>query len=652
MSFPLKGVALACVFLLPVFCSAETDDTLSDSTRLLLGRIDVTRPGLEKVREAAATPAAAAQALLAYYRTRASVRHPVPRASAGARGSSATPEDIKRADNALNHILIGQKSYPPHFRGEDIDWATNPVPDKEWIWQLHRMYFWDSMAKAYLHTGDEKYASGWCMQLQDWVRKNPLDKQHHYAWRSIEAGIRGHSWTSLFQRFIDSPSFTPAVLVTFLNSCHDHAGYLMTKYSRKSNWGLMEAEGMAFIAMTFPEFRESEEWLREAVTRLNIEISNQVYPDGHQRELALGYHKGCIEWFMRTLDLAEMNGRRTMFPDAYLDTIETMCAVVMQVSFPDGSTPQFGDSWSGGPGSTYSSLKKWSALFDRPDMLYVATEGQMGVIPEPTAFALKESGFYSLRSGWNKNDIGMILKCGPDGGFHCQPDNGTFEICAGGRHLMPDSGCYIYSGDPANRNWFRSTRNHQTLTLNEKNSAFAPRLVLWQPGADLDILSVENRSYKNLTHRRTLCFIDKQFFVLIDDAVGTDTGEIDLNFQLAPGPAVFDTETLSARTCFPNGWNMAIRAIAKEGLVMEETEGRVSFKYLKQQPRPALRYRRNKPDEKPLRFVTLLVPHPGTEHSVSVTLNDRSLAATSEIVLQGTRNGTSRTITCSLPPPE
>jgi heparan-sulfate lyase len=43
---------------------------------------------------------------------------------------------------------------------------SNPVPDKEWIWQLHRMFFWDAMSKAYLHTGDEKYAREWCIQLQ------------------------------------------------------------------------------------------------------------------------------------------------------------------------------------------------------------------------------------------------------------------------------------------------------------------------------------------------------------------------------------------------------------------------------------------------------------------------------------------------------
>src|SRR5690606_1247838 len=119
----------------------------------------------------------------------------------------------------------------------------------------------------------------------------------------------------------------------FLNSSYDHAKYLMTKYRKGSNWGLMEAEGMAFIAMTFPEFRAAEEWRAEAIARLNAEIDNQVYADGHQRELAMGYHTGSIGWFKRTLDLAAMNGHQGAFPESYVQKVEKMCEVPFKLGF-------------------------------------------------------------------------------------------------------------------------------------------------------------------------------------------------------------------------------------------------------------------------------------------------------------------------------
>lgn len=410
----------------------------------------------------------------------------------------------------------------------------------------------------------------------------------------------------------------------------------------------MEAEGMAFIALTFPEFKESDKWLKESISRLNKEITNQVNPDGYQRELSMGYHSGCISWFMRTLKMAELNGKTDLFPPIYLETIEKMCAAVMKISFPNGSSPQFGDSKNSKPGSIYKSLKAWADLFDRPDLLYVATQGKKGTEPG-TAFALKESGFYSLRSSWNKDAICMILKCGGNGGFHCQPDNGSFELFAGGRYLMPDSGCYIYSGDPVNRNWFRATRNHQTLTLNEKNSAYAPKLLLWQPGDKDDIFCIENKSYKNLIHRRTICFVDKKYFVIIDDAYGPATGNVDLNFQLAPGKAVFDNQSLTAQTDFKDGWNVMLQAVNKDKLTLEEVEGQVSFHYTKKEPRPAFRYRMKKEDEAPLRFVTLLAPYSGEQPVINASVVEKAVEGKSEMQLTLEQDGETKNISCSLP---
>jgi len=384
----------------------------------------------------------------------------------------------------------------------------------------------------------------------------------------------------------------------------------MTKYSQGSNWALMEAEGMAFIAITFPEFKDSDKWRDEAISRFAQEMHNQVYADGHQRELAMGYHIGSIRWFQRTFELASINGQQDAFPASYLTIVEKMCEVPMKLGFPDGTTTQFGDSWSGKPGQYNEHFRKWAALFDREDFLYMATEGKEGTPPDSTAFAFPVSGLYSMRSGWKTDAICLVLKCGPDGGGHCQPDNGTFELYAGGRHLMPDAGSYIYSGDPENRAWFRQTKVHQTLTLNGENSVYAPKLLLWKPGEDLDVLVVENESYPNLTHRRAVLFVEKKFFVIIDEAFGEGLGDVDIHFQLAPGKANFDHKNLSVHTDFADGWNVFVQTMRQPGLSFAEEEGQVSFVYTKKEPRPAFRYRIRKKDKASgVRFVTVVAPY-------------------------------------------
>jgi len=613
----IRSAVLLFVFTILIGDVLAQPDQFKPNTQKLLSRINLELPELKAVKNNQSNPREAAKQLLVYFKNRTAVKHP---AQTG-KDIIPTEKDWEYANNALQHIFVGQSAYAPYFCGEDINWASSPVPDNEWVWQLNRMNFWNSMAKVYAKSKDEKYTKEWSAQLIHWVKNNPRDEAHKYAWRSIEAGIRGNSWTNLFFNFIQSEHFDEETLVYFLNSMYDHAEFLMTVYRTKSNWGLMEAEGMAFIAITFPEFKESAIWREEAFRRLNNEIDLQVYPDGHQLELAMGYHIGCINWFYRTYELAKMNGLENAFPDSYLKKIEKMCEVPMKLGLPDGTNAQFGDSWQGKPGQYADKFRQWAKIFDRDDFLYLATEGQSGQKPDSTAYALPVSGLYSMRSDWDKNAVCLVLKCGPDGGFHCQPENGTFTLYAGGVNLMPDAGSFIYSGDPEGRKWFRQTKVHQTLTLNGENSVYAPKLLKWQPGNDLDILVTENESYKNLVHRRSVFFIDKRYFVIVDEVIGTGMGDVDIHFQLAPeaGSAVFNRSDFSVRSNFQEGWNVFVKTQKQKGLELTEEDGWVSYEYTKKEPRPAFRYRirKDKPDQQ-VRFATILVPFKGKQQEIEI----------------------------------
>lgn len=587
-----------------------------------------------------------AKELLDFYRNRTTVKHPINNTSAVL---NITKKDLKYANDALKHIFVGQPAYPSYFCGDNINWNSRPVADKEWVWQLNRMRFWNAMGKVYAKTNDELYAKEWCAQLVDWVIKNPNNKDHKYSWRSIEAGIRGYSWTELFYQFIKSEYFTPEVLVAFMNSCYEHAEYLMEEYRSGSNWALMEAEGLAFIAFTFPEFENSKKWKTEAIRRLNIEINKQVYADGHQRELSMNYHLGSIQWFYRTYELAKLNGAEDVFPESYIKRLENMSEVPMKLCLPDGTNAQFGDSWAGKPGQHEMLFMEWSKLFNRDDFLFLASDGEKGRAPEKTTYALKNSGFYSFRSGWNKKATCMVLKCGPDGGAHCQQDNGTFTLYAGGRTLMPDAGSYIYHGNPEWRNWFRQTKVHQTLTLNGENAKHNPKLLKWETGANLDILVIENAGYPNLTHRRSLFFVNKEYFIIVDEAIGTGIGDVDIHFQLAPGNAVFNSDSFSVRSDFAEGWNVFIRANKEQGLELNQEEGWVSFAYTKKETRPAFHYGLKKTDlNQSVRFVTVVAPYENEIPDIEIELINSSVNAPNNLKLLLHENGVERVLSYDL----
>ncbi len=636
---------LTLLYFFPVIAFSQTEN-IETKTQTLINRLDSLV--IKSIVSNQSNLTTSAEELLEFYKKRNTVKHVV---NIEPEDKILTEKDLKYANDALKHIFVGQPAYPSYFCGDDINWNSRPVPDKEWVWQLNRMYFWNAMGKVYTKTKDERYAKEWCTQLVDWIAKNPRNKAHFYAWRSIEAGKRGHSWTALFFRFIQSENFTSEVLVPFMNSCYEHAEYLMTKYRSGSNWSLMEAEGLAFIAFTFPEFKNSEKWKTEAIRRFSLEINKQIYADGHQRELSMEYHMGSIRWFYRTFEFAKLNGDEGLFPESFTKTIEKMCEVPIKICLPDGTNAQFGDSWAGKPRQHAHNFMRWSELFNRNDFLFMASGGEKGQMPDNTAFALKNSGLYSLRSGWNENATCLVLKCGPDGGSHCQPDNGTFTLYAGGRTLMPDSGSYIYHGDPKERNWFRQTKAHQTLTLNGKNIKYAPKLLKWEIGTNLDILVVENASYDNLTHRRHVFFVDKKYFVIVDEAIGPAIGDVDIHFQLAPGDAILNTRNFSVHSDYSKGWNVFVKTNKQKGLELTKEEGKVSFEYTKQEIRPAFRYRLEKKSKNQnIQFVTVIAPYENKIPDIKckVISNTKTQDNKKSLKILIRENGIERVLNCVL----
>jgi heparan-sulfate lyase len=311
------------------------------------------------------------------------------------------------------------------------------------------------------------------------------------------------------------------------------------------------------------------------------------------------------------------------FSESYLERIEKMCEVPMKLCLPDGTNVQFGDAWQGKPGQHTEQFLEWSKLFNRSDFLYLATDGEEGQRPDSTAYALPYSGLYSMRSGWDKEAICMVLKCGPDGGGHCQPDNGTFDIYAGGRNLMPDAGSYIYSGDPEGRSWFRQTKVHQTLTLNGENSDYVPTLLFWKPGENVDILVVENQSYEKLKHRRSVFFVDKKYFVVVDEAIGEATGDVGIHFQLAPeSEAVFSNRDMTFQTNLKEGWNIYVQSQKQPEMNLEKEEGWVSFEYTRKEPRPTFQYKIQKKDaNQKITFYTLVIPFKNRIPKVEIVAN-------------------------------
>ena len=626
-----KTITLLLLFTTAYFTHAQEKQLTKESFDV----VNLHYPGLENVNQLFTSGKydEAARALLNYYRERRKIKNPDFNVGDETRfrGKDIGKTNQLKADNALLHQFQPHKGYGYFDYGTDINWDYWPVKDNEVRWQLHRVTWWQPMGMAYRSSGDEKYAKEWVSQFRDWERKNVLGRSKEndqFAWRPLEVSERIQSLPGTFNLFVVSSNFTPAFLMEFLNSFSKQTAYIPKNYSKEGNHLLFEAQRILSAGAFFPELKAAEEWRKSGIEILNREIKLQVLPDGVQWELSPIYHVACIEIFLKAYNSAKMAGVAKEFPETYSKTIEKMMVATANISFPDYSTPMFGDSWTFDKNGRIKQFLNWSKMFPENGLLkYLGTTGAEGQLPNYESHGLSDGGFYAFRNGWNDKSTVMIVKAGPPAEFHAQPDNGTFELWVKGRNFTPDTGCYIYSGDAEvtkMRNWYRQTRVHSTLTLDNQNMIITKaKENKWSTSKNLDQLTYTNPSYSDLNHQRTILFIDQKYFLILDKAIGKATGNLGVHFQLKEdSKPVFNKTNNSITTTYEDGNNLLIQSLNTDKVTLNEEDGKVSYQYAKEIARPTFVFEKPKTTAAAQSFITVVYPYDGTKApEISIKMN-------------------------------
>ena len=324
-----------------------------------------------------------------------------------------------------------------------------------------------------------------------------------------------------------------------------------------------------------------------------------------------------------------------------------MIMAYMNFMLPDYQSPMFGDSWMGEKAAKMKQYAGWSKVFpDNEAIRYFATDGKEGKHPSYLSKGLTTAGFYTFRNGWNTKSTVMVLKASPPGKVHAQPDNGTFELYIKGRNFMPDAGVFVYSGDAEImqlRDWYRQTWIHNTLTLDNKNMVITKaQLNKWETSKHLDVLTYTNPSYEHMDHKRSVLFVDQQYFVIIDQAFGAARGNVGVHFQLKEdSKPVVDQKNNTIATTYADGNNLLL--YSPSGTMKEEL-GKVSYAYRQESIRPAYVFEKQKSDA-PVYFMSVLYPFEGNKApAVTITENAGNDFANGKLNLTITINGVQKKI--------
>src|SRR5690606_5152858 len=147
-----------------------------------------------------------------------------------------------------------------------------------------------------------------------------------------------------------------------------------------------------------------------------------------------------------------------------------------------------------------------------------------------------------------------------------------------------------------------------SLTLDNADMEICDaKLIHWQTSDNLDILVYKNPSYTNLDHIRTVLFVDKKYFVILDKAEGDATGNVGIHFQLAENcnPA-YNVAENSVATGYTDGNNLLIRNFNVGQATFAQEEGKVSYSYRKEVERPAFVFEQYKKSAHAVTFAKVL----------------------------------------------
>lgn len=465
----------------------EAWENYSSRIRKMLAALNLDRPDLQKVKSSLKQrdTTAALNELLNYFRIDSKDHWLL-------KNSSADPETHtqKEADDLLNHTVTfnGVTAKVPRAETGGWDWKfAGPNGDQEFGYSLNGHQYLATLLAAWKETGDDLYVKTFDAIIRDWIIHNPVPAKGdtiynvlkglvnkldyrdigEVRWRTLEAGNRlGVSWPYAFLSFQQSDAFTPAARILMLTGFVEHAEYLREYHKQGHNWTTMEMNGLALTGLTFPEFKNAEEWIDYAFGVMKKEIYRQVYPDGVQTEVSTKTQWVALRRFESVADYFLKSGRE--IPDEYIQRIEEMYNYLAYAMRPDGHQPLNNDSDREDLRPRVLAAAK---KFNRQDWEWIATNGEKGTRPEglpSTVFPW--AGIHVMRNGWDRQSHWTFFDTGPFGTGHQHADMLHLSISAYGRDLLVDGGRYThedyFSFDPRIwRGYFRSSFSHNVILV-------------------------------------------------------------------------------------------------------------------------------------------------------------------------------------------
>jgi len=490
---------------------------------------------------------------------------------------------------SLGEISLGKRINWNHEYKKNVDtpllfgpWMdyrdTDSYGDFKYFWELPRLQYLVTLAKAYYLTRQDKYAEEAVAQIRGFVEQSPYLLGVNWI-MPMESAVRLVSvgWVAvLIKDYMANHNDACGLIEQVVRS---HTGYVAgnyAAYSSANNHLIAEAAGVFIASLCLGGLKGMDALGREAYEILCTEAVRQNYPDGVNKEQAVHYQLFASEFLLLAGLLGRANG--TDFPAEYWRVLEAGAEFMAAICDDDCSIAEIGDSDDGRAivlsqadrNSARSMLatcavlfgrgdfKKKAGRFDEMSFWLLGNEGRrkFDELSDESVAGRKafEQGGYYILTGEGKAKLKVIFDCGPLGmgsiSAHGHADSLSFMLNAYGRRFFIDPGTYTYvAGDPY-RDYFRSTAAHNTIVIDAQDQSqmagpflwsrkAASYLENWSSDSACDKVVARHDGYHILddpvTHRRAVTLDKEKEVVTIDDFIeAKGSHKLEQYFHLSP----------------------------------------------------------------------------------------------------------------------
>jgi hypothetical protein len=514
-------------------------------------------------------------AYISYFRTKAITSPLITDWSAVERDAGYKNQ---RAEDFLKGFIRGSYNvYEVPATG--LDWHNAPLV------VLTSFHEFSRLSLALHHSGDVKYLRAIVDHGCDYMNAYPIEQfvgkdskqgwidDLHVGrpWRWGAIAERPITWSPTLALIRKYPQVTDEELATLLQRLYQEVAYLRTQVAfwvdRGHNAGGRMILAMATACGLFEDFKVVDEWLAFTAASLAQYVDHAYYPDGLHKELTLAY------WASLVLDMTKVTYalRDAEGIEVCCDRAKAMATAAVALAKPTGGIPSYGDlrcEWS--PRMTVHAPLLDVMEVPWLDTMLRDTEGPFPPFTEwPVPGQEQWSGYYTMRSGWDRAAKYMMIDGGPWGTGHSHGDKLSFVVTAHEADFVVDPISTKYRSNEPDAFISRQQAGflHNTITIDGvdeyKNGPNETKELLnntWEHGDNYSLFvgTYSFEPVKAARWQRRVLFVEKSYWLLQDVLKGKQAkAEIEQNFQFGKDIEIEFQENVTIAKA-PNGARLVI----------------------------------------------------------------------------------------------